>query len=163
MLGDVVVLEPRDFERWLADSHAPIAEAIPKDREDLGANPTFGRDEREALVSKGERMAADHGCLRCHSIDGTPHIGPTWTGLFGSERRFSDGSTEVANEAYITQSMMDPALKVVAGFQPVMPSYHGKIDPAETAAIVEFIKTLHPNDPRASHPNPLPVGGVIRP
>jgi cytochrome c oxidase subunit 2 len=69
----------------------------------------------------------------------------------------------VATEEYITESMMDPAKKVVAGFEPVMPSYLGKIEPAETAAIIEFIKTLQPTDARATHPNPLPVGGVIRP
>jgi cytochrome c oxidase subunit 2 len=183
MLGDVVVLNEEDFSDWLAGPNGPVAQAIPgPDRpveltspvenetipasdqpREIGMERTFTRDQRTALVSRGERVAADLGCLRCHSIDGTPHIGPTWTGLYGSKRDFSNGPPVIADEAYLTESMMDPMAKIVAGYQPVMPTYQGHMEPAEAAAIVEFIKTLKTYGRRARHPNPQPVGGVISP
>lgn len=133
MLGDVVVLNERDYEQWLAEPDRAVAGGV---------------------ASHGEQVAAELGCLRCHTLDGTPHIGPTWTGLFGRTEHFVDGSSSVVDEAYLTESMMDPGLHVVAGFHPVMPSYQGQIDPGQTAAIVELIKSLRT---RSMPPNPLPL------
>jgi cytochrome c oxidase subunit 2 len=164
MLGDVVVLDPADFQRWISAPGSPVSQAIPgANADELGGRPTFTATDREALVSRGERAAADYGCLRCHTIDGTPHIGPTWTGLFGKTELLQGGLTVHVDEAYITESMMDPMAKMVVGYQPVMPSYLGRIEPGETAAIIEFIKTLEPTGLRALHPNPIPDGGVISP
>jgi len=159
MLGDVVVLSEGDFEKWLAGPDSPVAEAMPGGEKagEHGAAPTFSAPQRQALVSHGETAAAGLGCFRCHTIDGTPHIAPTWSGLFGKQEQLSDGTTVHVDEAYLTESMMDPAAKIVAGFQPVMPSYQGKMEPAQVAAIVEFIKTLTPAGARARQPNPLPV------
>lgn len=162
MLGDVVVLSEQDFDRWAAGPDGPVAEMLPGQQhaDELGAAPTFSSQQRRALVSEGEHAAAELGCLRCHSTDGTPFIGPTWTGLFESQVPLTTGAVVVADEGYLTESMMDPMAKIVAGYAPVMPSYQGRMDPAETAAIVEFIKTLQFSGPRAQHPNPQPVGGV---
>jgi cytochrome c oxidase subunit 2 len=123
MRGEVVVLDAADYGRWLAgDTHEPGA----------------GED----LAAIGERTAADHGCLRCHTLDGTPHIGPSWKGLYLSKRELTSGQTVIADEAYLTESMMDPATKIVLGFKPVMPSFSGRLAPGETAAIVALIKSL---------------------
>ncbi len=94
------------------------------------------------MVVEGEHAAAKYGCLRCHTLDGSIHIGPTWVGLYGSKRLFTDGTTRIADEAYLTESMMDPAEHIVAGFKPVMPTYQGILEPGETAAIVELIRSL---------------------
>lgn len=144
MLGDVVVLSPERFDEWLAQPSSLVAEARPQPGEPgLGARPTFASTElRETLASRGERVLADKGCLSCHTLDGTPHIGPTFAGVFGRTETMSDGSSIVVDEAYFTQSMMDPLAHVVAGYVPVMPSYQGRIDPAETAAIIEFVRTI---------------------
>src|SRR6185503_1636586 len=91
---------------------------------------------------QGERVAAEAGCLRCHTLDGSPHIGPTWAGLYGREVPLEGGASVVVDAAYITESMMDPAVKVHRGFLPVMPSYFGRLRPPETAAIVELIQSL---------------------
>ncbi|MGZ6070434.1 MAG: cytochrome c oxidase subunit II, partial [Myxococcaceae bacterium] len=48
----------------------------------------------------------------------------------------------IADEAYLTESMMEPNVKVVAGYQPLMPSYQGKLSGPEAAALVEYIKSL---------------------
>ena len=55
---------------------------------------------------------------------------------------------------------MDPPAKVVAGFNPVMPTFHGRLSPAEVAALVEFIKSLRPErpvPPAAQEPTYVPA------
>jgi cytochrome c oxidase subunit 2 len=106
--------------------------------------PTRGETVRPAssLVEEGRRVASEQGCLKCHSIDGTRHIGPTWADLYGRDERLATGKTVHADEAYLTKSMMDPAADVVAGYQNVMPTYQGVLTPPQAAAIVEFIKSL---------------------
>jgi cytochrome c oxidase subunit 2 len=87
--------------------------------------------------------------LKCHSTDGTPHIGPTWVDMYRRVETMQDGTTIIADEAYITESMMEPKLRQVKGYQLVMPAYKGRLEGPESAAIVEYIKTLRSNRPDA--------------
>ena len=95
-----------------------------------------------SLAEMGERVAVMKGCMRCHTADGAPHIGPTWLGVYHSSVPLAEGGTRVADEAYLTESMMAPRAQVRAGFQPVMPSYQGLLSAAETGALVEYIRYL---------------------
>jgi cytochrome c oxidase subunit 2 len=153
MRGQVIALEPSDFDRWLAgeDLGAPI----PGQRyeEPWVVGETAPAQELD-LVRIGERAASAQGCFCCHSVDGTPHLGPTWAGFYGSVVPLADGGTALADAAYITESMMDPRVKMHVGFQPLMPSYLGRIRPGETAAIIAFIKSLRkvPFEPGARTP-----------
>jgi cytochrome c oxidase subunit 2 len=104
-------------------------------------------------------VAAQQGCLRCHTLDGTPHIGPTWAGLYGARVPLADGTAVIAEEAYLTESMMNPMTQIHAGFAAVMPSYLGLLRPAETAAIVELIKSLRAAPPPAGV-GPPPQGTI---
>jgi len=139
MLGHIVVMDPEDFDVWLAEKRKGLAE-----QQDQGPVPDYpGADS--PMVKMGWRVAAEQGCFRCHTTDGTPHIGPSFYGMYGRRQKTLTGREVLIDEAYITQSMMDPMLEIAAGFQPVMPSYRGLITPAETAAIVELIKSLKTN------------------
>jgi cytochrome c oxidase subunit II len=95
-----------------------------------------------SLAEMGERVAVMKGCMRCHTADGAPHIGPTWLGVYHSTVPLVEGGSTVADEAYLTQSMMDPLAHVRAGFRPVMPSYQGLLSAGETGALVEYIRYL---------------------
>jgi cytochrome c oxidase subunit II len=121
MLGSVRVLSADDYRRWLET-------VTPGDRNDLAA--------------EGLTVAARRGCLSCHTIDGQPHIGPSWAGLYGSSVKLDDGRTVVADDAYLTRSMMEPAGDVVAGFKPVMPTYRGVLEEPEVAALLELIASV---------------------
>jgi cytochrome c oxidase subunit 2 len=68
----------------------------------------------------------------------------------------------VADESYLTRSMMDPGADIVAGYQNVMPTFQGRIPPPEVASIVEFIKTLRTDLVRAE-PSKGPVYAPISP
>jgi cytochrome c oxidase subunit 2 len=113
------------------------------------------------MVRQGELAAAQLGCLRCHSLDGSAHLGPTWAGLYGATVVLARGGQVIADEAYITESIMDPMAKLHTGFPPIMPSYLGLTNPAETAAIIELIKSLRFIRPLSG--GGLPGGIVVTP
>jgi len=157
MRGEVVVLSPTEYARWLRGGKAPQIAGIVY-REPGAAEREIPRESIE-LVDQGERIAAREGCLRCHTTDGSPHIGPSFAGLYDTLVTMQDGSVVRADEAYLTASMMDPREHIHAGFPPVMPSYRGRLDPGETAALVELIRELAPHerwDTPAQTPSPKP-------
>jgi cytochrome c oxidase subunit II len=121
MVSKVIVHEPGGYETWL----------------DNTAN-----DPSNETAVGGEKFYNTRGCKQCHSIDGTTNTGPTWKGLFGHEVKLADGSTVVADENYIRESIIDPQAKVVAGYQPVMPTYKGSIKDKQITGIIEYMKTL---------------------
>jgi cytochrome c oxidase subunit II len=133
MRAQVVVLGAADFSRWL--------------EQDGGGGPPDPElvrwsGQEPSLPLRGETVAAKYGCLRCHTLDGSPHIGPTWRGLYGARIPLDHDRETVADAAYLTESMMDPQAKLHRGFGPVMPSYLGYLQPAEVGALVELIKSL---------------------
>jgi cytochrome c oxidase subunit 2 len=145
MRAEVVVHSPGDFDEWLTrerrgrsgqQDSEPVARAI--------------REYPGNLRVQGERIAAEVGCFKCHTLDGTPHLAPTFRNLYLKKEKLIDGSEIVVDEAYITESMMDPNLKIAYGYGPgVMPSFLGTLDGPDSAAILEFIKSLSTNlDPR---------------
>jgi cytochrome c oxidase subunit 2 len=118
----VTVHEPGGFEDWLASS-TNILETLPP-------------------VEAGAVLVQRNGCLVCHSVDGMPGTGPSFQGVLGRSRVFADGSSAVSDSAYVHESILNPTAKVVEGFQPLMPSFEGKLSDPEIGAIVEYFKTL---------------------
>ena len=150
MLGQVIVMEPEAYDEWIA------AESRGNKVAANSAVETMSKTDLDAdMVTQGKRIAAEQGCFKCHSVDGSTHIGPTWLNMYGSTHKLQDGSEVKVDEAYITESMMDPNAKQLAGYKLVMPSFLGKLDPAGTAAIVEYIKSLRTNEEGTKPPPPV--------
>lgn len=120
MLTRVVVHEPGGYEKWL-DEMKRKGEDMP-------------------LPELGKQVYEKQGCAVCHSVNGTPMIGPTWKGLFGKAERLVDGSTVTADENYLRESITDPAAKVVEGYPPSMPLT--KLSDRQITGVIEYIKTL---------------------
>jgi cytochrome c oxidase subunit 2 len=152
MLGQVRVLSALDYERWLNGEVGPTREGV------AGAPATMSSE----LAEIGRGVAARMACLQCHTIDGQPHIGPTWSGLYDSQVTMSDGRVLVADEAYLTRSMMEPQVDIVAGYKGIMPTYRGALQQPEVAALVEFIKALRsqPFTPEIRLPRVEPLGSA---
>jgi cytochrome c2 len=97
---------------------------------------------------EGERVYQMMGCVACHSTDGTLYgkVGPTWKGLYGSERVLSKGgTTSKADDAYLKESIVNPAAKVVKGFEKFdtgMPIYSGVMTESQIESVILFIKSL---------------------
>jgi cytochrome c oxidase subunit 2 len=145
MLGELVVMPAAEFDAWVEQqrrSGQPLAQ-------DQAPVPSEDIDIRGSLVEQGRRIAAVQGCFKCHTVDGTRHIGPTWLDLYGRKVKLEDGRTLVADEAYLTRSMMEPNAEVVAGYKALMPTFQGKLSGPEAAAITEFIKSLRTDAPGA--------------
>ena len=136
MWGEVVVMDGPEFDQWLLDQRKGLLSA----RVDSGGDegPSF----HGSIVEYGKRVAMAQGCVKCHSLDGEPHIGPTWLDLYDKKETLDNGETVIADEAYLTDSMIDPRGKIVKGFKPVMPTYKGRLAAPDAAALVEFIKSL---------------------
>ena len=117
MNGYVFVMEPDQFQRWLSGSTGL------------------------SVVASGEKLFQDLGCVTCHKQDDTGR-GPTLNGVFGSKVKLESGETIVADENYLRESILNPQLKIVAGHQPIMPTYQGLISEEGLIQIIAYIKTL---------------------
>lgn len=122
MIAKVIVHPAGEFEKWLTEA----AEA------ELNASP----------VDAGRRLYTGRGCAQCHSIDGSSGTGPTFKGGFGSTHALASGGSVVIDENYIRESILEPQAKIAAGFNPVMPTYQGRLSDKEIGALIEFIKAL---------------------
>jgi len=129
MLAKLVVHSAEGFADWLAkadtmyDSYAPF--------------------------EAGEAMFQRYGCAQCHSVDGKASTGPTFLDAYNTERTFVDGTITVMDENYIRESILDPQAKVVKGFQPVMPTFQGKLKENQIAWIIAYIKICSSHTPQA--------------
>jgi cytochrome c oxidase subunit 2 len=125
MLGEVIVHEEEEFEKWLAENAGG------------GSKP-----EDLAPEEWGEQLAQEWACTTCHSTDGSQMTGPTWQGAFGSEESLKDGSTVTVDENYLRESILEPNAKIVEGYPAVMNTYQGQLNDEQINAIIEYIKTL---------------------
>jgi cytochrome c oxidase subunit 2 len=143
MRAEVIVMEPREFDTWFAQQKMQT-----RPRQKDGTKTHFeDRDPQATMIMMGRQIAEQAGCFKCHSTDGSPHIGPTWLDMYMRKETLENGQIQLADEAYITESMMDPKAKQVKGFQLVMPNYQGRLEGPESAAIVEYIKSLRSENP----------------
>jgi cytochrome c oxidase subunit II len=95
-------------------------------------------------VARGLQLLQQYGCIGCHSLDGTPAVGPTFQGLYGSEVqvvREGRQMTVTADEDYIRRSIREPQLELTVGYPPVMPAFP-QIPDEELEEMVEYLREL---------------------
>ncbi len=118
------------------------AEEEPNETADLGSGWPDREPRGLTKVEWGERLFSEHGCVGCHTLHGARSVGGSFAHFFGAPRTFADGSTGVVDEGYIRESIDMPEAKVVAGFEPTMPSYRRQLSQAQVDALVAFLETL---------------------
>jgi cytochrome c oxidase subunit 2 len=91
-------------------------------------------------AERGEQLARSKGCAGCHGQDFGGGAGPEWVGLAGSEVTLTDGSTVVADEAYLVRAIANPGAELVDGYNLKMPA--NNLSDAEIDDIVAFIQSL---------------------
>jgi cytochrome c oxidase subunit II len=123
MLGRILVKPESEFKEWVDSGGGMSGKGL--------SSVDFGR----LLFDK-------QGCTTCHSVDGTPRTGPSLLGRYGNRELLADGSEVLIDDNYLRESMMDPAAKVVRGYQPVMPTYRGRLADRQTDALIDYIKFL---------------------
>ncbi len=101
-------------------------------------------NHREGGEHRGKELLEKHGCLGCHSLDGSAKIGPTFKGIYRSSVRFMAAGkpmTATVDDAYLTESIVKPSAKIVEGFPAIMPTYPD-LTVEEVKVMVEFIEGL---------------------
>jgi len=120
MIGQVVVMDPPQYEAWLS-----------------------GGGTSGSLAASGESLFQQLGCVTCHRSDAQGR-GPNLVGLFGKPVHLEDGRTLIADENYIRQCILSPSTNIPSGFKPIMPVFGGLVSEEQLTALVAYIKSLSP-------------------
>jgi cytochrome c oxidase subunit 2 len=118
MTGEVIVMQPADYQTWLS-----------------------GGVSGGSLADAGQKLFSDLACNTCHRPDARGR-GPVLDGLFGKTVSLQSGDTIVADEAYIRESILNPAAKITAGYQPIMPTFQGLVSEEQLLQLIEYVKSL---------------------
>ncbi len=122
MTGEIIVMEPGAYARWLET-----------------------REGGETLAAAGARLFTSAGCSGCHVEGSTVHA-PSLRNLFGRAIPLQDGRTVTVDAAYIRDSILLPERDVAAGYEPIMPNFSGLLEDGEVEALVAYIRTLSEGD-----------------
>ncbi len=118
MVGRLVLMTPEDYSRWSAS-----------------------QPRAEDLAKEGELLFSSFGCSGCHAQTSSVHA-PNLRGVYSHPVQLSDGRVVTADEAYLRDSILLPDKDVVAGYEPIMPSFRGIASEAQIIELIAFIKSL---------------------
>jgi len=118
MIGTVTVMSKAEYEQWL----------------------TTG-EQAESPVLAGARLFQQLGCSGCH-VGSNVVRAPQLTGVYGSVVPLQDGRSVIADERYLRDSILLPGAEIVAGYDPVMPSFQGRISEEELMALTAYLKSI---------------------
>jgi cytochrome c oxidase subunit 2 len=122
MIGSVYVMEPSDYQSWMA-----------------------GGVGGKSMVASGSDLFTSLACVTCHrSAPGVTQRGPNLEGVFGSQVKLADGRAVVADDNYIRESILNPFAKVVAGYDPVMPTFQGQVTEEQLTQLIAYVRSLGP-------------------
>jgi cytochrome c oxidase subunit 2 len=122
MLAKVIVHDKVEYKKWLEDAGAFI--------------------DRMPPAQAGARLFQTQGCAQCHSVDGSGGIGPSLKNVYSTQQPMKGGGSVLADEDYLRESIMDPQAIIVAGFEPVMPTYKGRLKDKEITVLIAYIKSI---------------------
>ena len=118
MIGWVTAMDPGEYQAWLT-----------------------GGSSGSSMADNGAKLFQDLACASCHLENGQGR-GPSLAGRYGRDVRLTTGQTVMMEDAYIRESILDPQAKVVAGFQPLMPTYKGLVTEEQLLQLITYIKSL---------------------
>jgi cytochrome c oxidase subunit II len=130
MTGQVVAMTPGEYASWL----------------DSGATAF------QSPAAQGRKLFQQYGCVDCHEAGRAPPL----QGLYGQPVLLSDGSTVIADANYVRQKLLTPSATIPAGYQPIMPSFAGRLSEEDILALIIYIQSIGP-PPVSNVPLPQPV------
>ncbi len=107
----------------------------------LGPTPVGTQGPGPAAAQAGAALFTSQGCSSCHLSNGSGP-GPSMVGKFGKQEQLSNGQSVNVDEAYVRESILDPTAKIVKGYQPIMPSFQGRLSDAQINELIAYIKSL---------------------
>jgi cytochrome c oxidase subunit 2 len=134
MIGRVTVMEPAAYQTWLSGG---------------GEGP---------LSARGERLFTELACNTCHLTDGSGR-GPSLVDKFGTTEQLANGTTVTVDDGYVRESILNPQAKLVAGYQPLMPTFQGLVSEDSIMALIEYVKSLQASTAAAGAGGGAPGAG----
>lgn len=116
MIGRIVVMEPAEYQKWLASG-----------------------ESGESIALEGRRLFRDRGCSGCHEGSKAIHA-PPLQGLYGKQVPLASGEIVTADDQYLRDSILLPGKQISAGYENIMPSFTGHISEAEIMKIIAYLK-----------------------
>jgi cytochrome c oxidase subunit II len=123
MIGRIVVMEPAEYQQWLASG-----------------------ESGESIALEGRRLFRDHGCSGCHEGSKTIHA-PPLKGVYGKQVPLASGEIVTADDQYLRDSILLPGKQISAGYENIMPSFTGHISEAEIMKIIAYLKATSQEPP----------------
>jgi cytochrome c oxidase subunit 2 len=140
MDGYVYVMEPTEFQKWLASGGKRVQDTQPLPK---------------TMVEQGAALYTQQGCGNCHDADGM-NRGPSLAGLYGKTVPLKNGGTTTADSSYLRKSILESSEEVVDTYQQIMPSYKGQLNEEQVLQVIEYIKSLS----APSVPGQTPAGAT---
>jgi len=123
MLATCVVQDKADYDKWMADK--------------------LDWQKKMSFIDRGRQIHQTFGCATCHSVEaGVVVKGPSWRDVYGSTVALEGGGSVLADDAYIQESVYQPAAKIVKGFQNIMPSFEGQLKANDIQALTWYLKSI---------------------
>jgi cytochrome c oxidase subunit II len=123
MVGWVVVMEPAEYEDWLRTGPSqPSIEVV------------------------GQALFERYSCSGCHGTSSTFRA-PKLDGVFGSQVPIMDADGKgthfvTAEDRYIRDSILLPKSEIVAGYDPIMPSFQGVIPEEDLIQLMAYLRSI---------------------
>lgn len=128
MIGKIHVMEPNDYEEWLR-----------------------GTEPERTLAATGEELFTAMQCHTCHRQDSDARA-PILHGVFGEQQALAGGGTVTVDDEYVRESIMAPQAKVAAGYQPIMPTYRGRLSEEQVLDLISYIRSLSSTESTGGEP-----------
>jgi cytochrome c oxidase subunit 2 len=139
MIGSIIVMRPDEHVAWL-QNHVDGSAAY-----------------------EGRKLFLKLQCISCHRTDAQQRA-PLLEGLYGRTVTLKTNETVVADADYIRTSILYPARQVVQGWDPIMPTFQGKVSEDEVLQLIAYIRSLGTGIiPRPNNDSPPPVGAPTEP
>jgi cytochrome c oxidase subunit II len=138
MTGSIIVMSQSDYAAWLAG----------------------GVTAQQSPAQVGANLFQQYGCSGCHHADGSGPA-PSLVGVFGHTVHLSDGSTVIADENYVRESILSPRAKIVAGYQPIMPSFQGRLSEEQILQLIAYIRSLGSQTGPSAQPQPPVTSSAV--
>jgi cytochrome c oxidase subunit 2 len=136
MIGSVTAMEPADFQAWLS-----------------------GGPAEDSPVAAGQKLFQDLVCITCHT-PGPQARGPILRGLWGKQIELQGGGKVTMDEAYIRESIVNPQAKLVAGYQPIMPTFQGLVTEEQLLQLIAYVRSVAQ---QPAEPAPAGTGAAAAP
>jgi cytochrome c oxidase subunit II len=129
MIGWVTAMEPLDFQAWLGG----------------------GTTTTTSPVAAGEKLFNELACNTCHT-PGPQSRGPALNGIYGKSIELQGGGKVTVDDPYIRESIVNPQAKVVAGYQPIMPTFQGLVTEEQLLQLLAYVRALGQQSPPPTAP-----------